>query len=395
MKILSHWCFALLPLAVPAAGCLFDDVIAEVPPSSGDGGVEMSVDSATEASVGRESGPDVSTEAAAPSCSDCTGRCLPGDRCLTTLVSGFWPRAMASDGTNLYWSDSSPTVSTVASVSVNGGTATTLATGDASSGTWGAAQGGLALDDSNVYWVGGNGFLAKVPKAGGTTTTLATWPGTSMDYKGSSAIALDSENVYYGYALTSPSQTSVLASVPQAGGTTTTLASWASPPPATDQPAGVVYAGGTVYWITTEYSPWPIESLVPGGMPTLIAHSDNSNDFIAANDTSVYYTGRKGVMRVQVDGGAPTLIAANGAETHPGGLLLLDDTSIYWQSLGTQSMIAARVIMSAPLSGGTPTTLATVSTEDGPLAGGASPLAIDATSVYWVEGHNIVRLTPK
>jgi hypothetical protein len=62
---------------------------------------------------------------------------------------------------------------------------------------------------------------------------------------------------------------------------------------------------------------------------------------------------------------------------------VVDPTTVYWT---TDS-----AVMSEPVGGGTPVTLAAVGAVGGPV------LAVDATSVYWVSAQTdaIMKLTPK
>jgi DNA-binding beta-propeller fold protein YncE len=62
----------------------------------------------------------------------------------------------------------------------------------------------------------------------------------------------------------------------------------------------------------------------------------------------------------------------------------VDATSVYWANNG------GGTVMKVPISGGTPTTLA---------SGQTTPwgIAVDATSVYWTNygGGTVMKLTPK
>jgi hypothetical protein len=96
---------------------------------------------------------------------------------------------IAADATGLYWSDPYGSIMTVPSV---GATPVTLAAG--SSGTVGWSGGPLAMDATNVYWAdenGGPATLRSVPKAGGTTTTIATGETQTQ------SVAVDESFIYW------------------------------------------------------------------------------------------------------------------------------------------------------------------------------------------------------
>jgi hypothetical protein len=105
-----------------------------------------------------------------------------------TLARGT-ANALASDGTDLYWTDwdqAGGNTGTIRRIPVTGGALTTLAT--VSSPLC------IALDDANVYWSEvWSGALVELPKAGGTAITLAH----AMAGLSSSSIALDGHNVYW------------------------------------------------------------------------------------------------------------------------------------------------------------------------------------------------------
>jgi hypothetical protein len=95
--------------------------------------------------------------------------------------------------------------------------------------------------------------------------------------------------------------------------------------------------------------------------------------------THVYWTTDVAVMKVPVNGGAPTILASG--QKFPGGIVV-DAANVYWTNgwdVGT--------VMKVPLGGGTPTILAS-----GQVTPGA--IAVDATSVYWTSGDS-VRKAPK
>ncbi|HEX4338317.1 MAG TPA: hypothetical protein VH062_20570 [Polyangiaceae bacterium] len=123
----------------------------------------------------------------------------------TTLATVTGQRAATrpiADADHVYWAD--PLLGTLNGVAKSDGTVTTLS----------AALDGvtaLALFDSDVYVAAGY-VIAKVPTAGGASTTLGTAAGAQ-----SLAIAVDARGVYF-------SSTGVLWSLPTTGGALTTVA---------------------------------------------------------------------------------------------------------------------------------------------------------------------------
>lgn len=93
--------------------------------------------------------------------------------------------------------------------------------------------GGIAQDATTIYFVGGDGALRSVPKAGGTTNTIATGLATPI------GVGVDATS-----AFVANQGTSSIVKVDLATGTKSTLAS------AQANPVGVVVSGGVVYWNT-------------------------------------------------------------------------------------------------------------------------------------------------
>jgi hypothetical protein len=116
--------------------------------------------------------------------------------------------------------------------------------------------------------------------------------------------------------------------------------------------------------------------LQAGGTPVRLASGQGGvGRGIAVDGASVYWTrngvggaGNGTVMKMPVDGGAPTALASG---TSNATAIAVDARSIYWVSFD----IGGGSLMRMPLDGGTPTTLASrVSPSD---------LAVDATNVYF------------
>ena len=99
-------------------------------------------------------------------------------------LSRFVP-PIAVDANDLYWS--SGTASGVMKIALGGGAAVGLC-----SGYWGPNDSyGVAIDDTNAYWVDQGGDVMKVPLVGGTPVILA------LQRASSAALAVDATSVYF------------------------------------------------------------------------------------------------------------------------------------------------------------------------------------------------------
>jgi hypothetical protein len=104
----------------------------------------------------------------------------------TLLAKGMTPPflGIAVGPTGVYWTQASA-CGTVSTVPIGGGSATVLAAGQ-------NQPTGIALDQSDVYWVNnGDGTVMRAPLAGGSVTQLAT------QQAGAFSIAVDDAAVYW------------------------------------------------------------------------------------------------------------------------------------------------------------------------------------------------------
>jgi hypothetical protein len=151
----------------------------------------------------------------------------------TVIASGLAsPVALALDGANVYFATSDGAVRAASKTTVDGGAGTVLASGQNATS--------IAVDANRVYWTNGgaSGALLAAPLAGlpdgGTPTTLASPLATP------SGLSLAGVNVYFAGG---GNPTGFVASVPLAGGATTTLATGQTSPGTV-----VVDPSGDVYW---------------------------------------------------------------------------------------------------------------------------------------------------
>ena len=184
---------------------------------------------------------------------------------LVTNVPG--PMSMAVSPANVYWATSGQDA--IQSVAIDGGSASTVVS-DAS----GASA--LAVDGNNVYWCNANGIYQE-PLSGGTPLKI----GPSAN-----AVALDATDVYYVGGMGS------VGRVPIGGGTPTVLTTGR-----TSTLVAVAVDGQNVYWIEGEgtIQQGAVAALPKsGGRVVVLASGLGDPSAIAVDDTGIYFTNPAG-----------------------------------------------------------------------------------------------------
>jgi len=245
------------------------------------------------------------------------------------------PSSVAVGGSTVYWiSYSISGFDIMQAATAGGAAAVTLATG------WSYPT--LAVDMTTAYWsddsvgeVQGPGALkpatrvSSIPGGGGAVSTVVVAP----DNQTPQSIAVDATNAYLSLAVGSGS---VLERVPLAGGTPVTLATLPNGGgciAAVPLPAVQGQSAHDVYWSAGALLRVPVS----GGSSTTIAPTANC---IAVDPTTVYWTTDTAVMSAPVSGGTPVTLAAVG-----GGELAVDATSVYWLTAQTAGPAATNAIL--------------------------------------------------
>jgi hypothetical protein len=253
----------------------------------------------------------------------------------------------------------------------------------------------LAVDATHVYWTAG-GEVRAAPLAGGETIALATGQRTPW------GIAVDGGRVYWVNSVT-PGQ---VMSVAVTGGEPQVVADLQA------RPKKLAVRDGTVYW-TNSGNGTVMSVAVTGGTPQPLADQQGSAVAIAVDATTVYWsTIGQGAIRARplAGGEIVTLVEDQDAVA-----LFVRDGVVYWANIeleddaGQVFELPPRTTTPVPLASG-PAPYAVVRGGDDiywtdelagtvnhvSASGGAvarpvatdqpSPLelAIDATSIYWI-----------
>jgi hypothetical protein len=227
-------------------------------------------------------------------------------------------------GSNLYlcYGDTATGQFALGTMPLGGGVVTTLMSSAAKPvcGTF------LAVDSTGIYWTSGND-LVSVPLTGlpdgGTPTTL--WTG---DGYASSGLLLAGGTLYWSSL--------GIFSMPAGGGAVTTVASNA---PGTEGVQMLALVGGDLYWGDLEtFGRGAVES-VPvdaGAVQTLVSGLDQPSG-IASDGTNLYATNGENqaplgsVLQVPLDGGVATTLVTGWEASW----IAVDSSWVYW--VGNQS----------------------------------------------------------
>jgi hypothetical protein len=229
----------------------------------------------------------------------------------TTLASGQLAQAIAVDATNVYFT-SALVGSALVSIPIGGGTPRNL------SSTFGGST--IAVRGGYVYGTLGNGggatgpAVGKLPTSGsGTPVSLGSSPGAV------NGLAVDGTNLYWA------TEATVMKAPLTGAGPTTTLVSGNGSPLAVD--ANNVYYGFHGLGGSNTYGP-VLQLPLAGGTPTTLATGLHMIDGIAVDGANVYWADNSGtLLRVPIGGGAVTTLAAKQVF---GGDIAVDATYVYW-----------------------------------------------------------------
>jgi uncharacterized repeat protein (TIGR03803 family) len=252
---------------------------------------------------------------------------------------------------------------------LSGATLTTLASlgalGDASVGAYPEAS--LVLDGSTLYgttsYYGDNASaIFSEPTSGGTPTLLTVLNNTGGDDP--NGLTISGNTLYYGY-------NNEVCSLPVTGGTPTVLASFNGADGA--GPGDLTVSGSTLYGSADNVFSLPIS----GGTPTVLSSTISSWGKLVVSGNTLYGANGGEVFSLPTSGGAPTILASFSGDPGPMGGLILSGNTLYGTTefggpSGTESPVfATGEVYSVPVTGGTPTVLASFSGTDGaePLAG--------------------------
>jgi uncharacterized repeat protein (TIGR03803 family) len=304
-----------------------------------------------------------------------------------------------------------------------GYTLTTLASFNTNTngpGAWPLA--GLTLSGSTLYGTtnsgGAYGFgtVFSVPVTGGAPTVLASFnPSNNGAFVPQAGLILSGGTLYGTTTNGGTSDYGTVFSVPIAGGGPTILASFDGYSGATPY-AGLTLSGGTLYGTTSQgglgfngntvLGDGTVFSLpIAGGTPTILVWFNSKNRgpnapmggvTVSSDGTTLYGTtewggaygailGNGTILSVPITGGTPTVLASlNGSNGQsPEATMTLSGSTLY----GTTVLGGANskgTIFSIPVAGGTPTALASVNGSNGQNPYGS--LILSGNTLYGTMG---------
>jgi hypothetical protein len=284
------------------------------------------------------------------------------------------PWQMASDGTTLYWLDRNATA--LSSMPVGGGSVKTLMSANVTGGL-------LAVDDANVYFEGvvnNNVGIFSMPKGGGQATTIVAGSNTI----GIGATTTLGPNVYWTELMGGPGPgpgggNVLVMTAPLKGGTPTQVASF-TPGFGPPNIGSLGVTANTLFVGTLNgFDMLPIGD--DGGAPTKLSGVTECEGIVSSNDAA-YCCPFMGTVSTIASNGTVTSLGMSVNATGMGlsSPIAVDATYVYWVDFATVG-----TIMRAPKTGGTASIIAR---DTSPVA-----IAVDDKAVYWSDiGGNIMRL---
>jgi uncharacterized repeat protein (TIGR03803 family) len=286
----------------------------------------------------------------------------------------------------------------VFSLSETGGTPTVLASFDGTNGDEPVGEltlsGGFLYGTTYYGGANGDGEVFSLPLTGGTPNVLASFNGPNGEYPAGSLTV--SGGILYGTTGGGANSNGEVFSLPVTDGSPTVLASFAGSD-GNFPSAGLIISNGTLYGTTSQggasYDPTSINSIgdgevfslpLTGGTPTLLTSFNGSDGEgpignLTLSGNALYGTTVSGpsgfgeVFSLPVTGGAPTILAEfDGSDgQYPRGDLTLSAGMLYGTTFYggagyvNPSEQGDGEVFSLPVTGGTPTVLASFSGSDG------------------------------
>lgn len=238
---------------------------------------------------------------------------------------------------------------------------------------------GLAVDSNGVYFIEGDNVM-RAPLAGGAPATLASAQPLYLP----NILAIHDASIYWNNGGSSPA---TIMRVGLAGGTPQVVAQ------GDDIADGFAVDGASVYW--AEFGVGPITTVtrtpLGGGPSAPLATAHGIPQIVAADATNVYFETPSALEKVPLSGGTPTKLATLADGTNAWTSIAVDGHYVYYVA-DYDATTRQGTLSKVPVAGGAPITLAA-----GQGVGRA--MTVDATSVYWtVESSTdgrVMKLTPK
>jgi len=374
------------------------DAAADLPakPDVGAGGADVGAAGDMGGAAGGAAGNSGDTAGAADGASEVGGT---APVVLANVKSAF---AIAIDSTYVYWKGMDGLVITIGRVPKAGGTPTTIYNSVSNPSLGWGSLGAIVVDSTSVYFdqdtcCGEINAILKAAKDGSTTNGAAPAVAQTTSTAGeTNDIVADSTTLYFVFG-------NGIYSVPLAGGGQRTVVdpTGASPvDPVSGKPTGfpsitgMAKDGTKVYYVANGYL---FSVPVAGGTPAILIPKESidasdpsgntpvvgagAGQHVSVNGAFVYWTNALSVYKLSVQGGTPTVLATfstNGDDYS--GDAISDGTNVYY--------LLDSDLWRVPVEGGTPVKVVT----DGRYARslgpgqdpGGFPIAVDDTSVYVV-----------